>query len=110
MFGQVEFAGFESRPHLVGVRTQPCEGSGVPSRGMPLNPDGQVQTGSEIRVVHIALGPQESGMAQGSYPFEPPSVVDTSMTGANGVAGAVSTSSKSSKFGLTVLDRNLGEI
>ena len=67
--------GFEPGPllHLVGVRTQPCEGSGIPSRGMPLNPDGHVQTGSELRDLHMALGPQASGMAQGSYPeFEPP--------------------------------------
>ena len=96
---------------MVGVRTHPCEGSGIPSRGMPLNPVGQEQTGSDKRVVHTAFGPQESGMAHGSYPeFEPPSVVDTRTTGAKGVAGTVSTSSKSSKLGAGVLDLNLGEI
>ena len=32
--------------HLSGVLTQPCAGSGRPSLGMPLNPEGHEHTGS----------------------------------------------------------------
>jgi len=58
--------------HLTGVRTQPCAGSGDPSRGIPLNPGGHLQTGSTpFGDSHMALGPQASASEQGLYPGSP---------------------------------------
>ena len=83
----------------------------MPSLGMPLNPVGQEQTGSDPDTEQIALGPQESGIAHGSQP-DPPSVVEIRMIGGNGVT----TRSVVDEMKLpivdgvrVVVDRNLGE-
>jgi len=45
-------------PQLMGVRTQPCWGSGEPLRGIPENPWGQLHVGWLFTVSHRAFGPQ----------------------------------------------------
>ena len=51
---------------LCGVRTHPCDGSGNPFLGIPLNPLGHEQTGSVPSAVQMALGPQALISLQGS--------------------------------------------
>ena len=52
-------------PHPTGVLTQPCWGSGDPLRGIPEKPEGQLQVGSLLTELHLALGPQLPLMSQG---------------------------------------------
>ena len=87
---------------------------------MPENPEGHEQIGSEFLVVQMALGPQESGIAHGSYP-RPDEGVEISTTEGMGVMGVVrgrvltemalvsSSSSSVSKSGILVVARNFGE-
>ena len=88
---------------------------------MPENPEGHEQIGSEFLVVQMALGPQESGIAQGSYPDLPDEGVEINTTEGMGVMGVVrgrvltemalvsSSSSSVSKSGILVVARNFGE-
>ena len=88
---------------------------------MPENPEGHEQIGSEFLVVQMALGPQESGIAHGSYPDLPDEGVEINTTEGMGVMGVVrgrvltemalvsSSSSSVSKSGILVVARNFGE-